>query len=166
MRINASTEPSSKSRQSLSFRPFYLTALLIVSVVMVVRHLTQAAALLPDLWQFVEDHQTYTNSVSIARFAFTDARAWLIFLFAAAPSIAAILVMFKRRGGAGVRSLLSRLKPWCHSADRRQAVSVYLVIALVYLVGVLFYFVYAAHFGDEGAVQERLWEVLVAPGLR
>ncbi|MGE0556367.1 MAG: CPBP family glutamic-type intramembrane protease [Gemmatimonadales bacterium] len=113
------------ARQLLAF---YLLAFAIPAAIM-------AAALglrLPDvqggLIAFLARESAAPNLVTIARYALEEPTAWLILVFAAAPSLAAIAVSGAIGGFAGVRSLLRRLAPAGPAPLRGGVARAYLVI--------------------------------------
>jgi hypothetical protein len=94
------------------------------------------AKMIPDLWKWVDVHRVYINIVSIARFAAEGhAVAFLIFVFASAPSVAAIIVSSVGFGPKGLATLLGRFKPWASEADRPRALLAYLLMLAVFLGG-------------------------------
>jgi len=101
---------------------FYGLALLIVCGVMAASFALKAFGLLSDLLAFLQAHHLYPNVVTIGRFALGEPLAWLIFLFAAAPSLAALAVSLAADGLPGARSLLARLSPFGPAATRKDAV--------------------------------------------
>lgn len=101
---------------------FYGLALLIVCGVMAASFALKAFGLLSDLWTFLQAHHLYPNVVTIGRFALGEPLAALIFLFAAAPSLAALTVSLGADGLPGVRALLARLSPFGPAATRKDAV--------------------------------------------
>lgn len=188
------------TRPRSAFLVFYGLACLIVIGVMAAFFVLVArdpavAGLMGELYQFIVAGGGYTGVVPIARFAAEHPAAWLILVFAAAPSIAALAVAGAWGGGAGVRWLLSRFKPWV-GVSRAQGQRVYawlfgvnlVVIALslvavqalvgdaalagVYqaLGGSAFFVglvVLFGAFGDEGGLLEELgWRGLGMPLLQ
>jgi uncharacterized protein len=101
---------------------FYGLALLIACGVMAASFALKAFGLLSDLWSFLQAHHLYPNVVTIGRFALGEPLAGLIFLFAAAPSLAALTVSLGAGGLPGVRALLARLSPFGPAATREDAV--------------------------------------------
>ena len=89
---------------------FYLLALLIVSVVVAVGGLEGPDGALRGLLGWYGDHGGYANTVSIAQYGLQDPRVLWVFVFAGAPSFAALLVSWGRGRWAGVRRLLLRLQ--------------------------------------------------------
>jgi hypothetical protein len=83
------------------------------------------------------EHHMVTNVVSIVAFGFASGGpfALLVLLFGGAPTIAAFVTAAIAWGGAGVRRLVSRLKPWRQGVTARQALRVYGVVIGLYLAG-------------------------------
>ena len=71
------------------------------------------------------------------RFAATRStpEVYLIFVFASAPSIAAIIVSFWAYGYPGFANSMSR-RPWGQPSDRSRALLAYALIVLGYFVGI------------------------------
>lgn len=100
---------------------FYGLALLVVCGVMAASFSLKAFGLLSDLWAFLQANRLYPNLVTIGRFALREPLAWLIFLFAAAPTLSAIVVSLGAGGLPGLSALLSRLSPFGPDVSRREA---------------------------------------------
>jgi hypothetical protein len=100
------------------FGVFYTLALLLVFGVMATAFAFRAFGLMGQLLAFLETNRFYPNLISIGRFALRQPLAWLILLFAAAPSIAALVTVACADGPQGVRSLLGRMAPWPSGARR------------------------------------------------
>ena len=141
------------------FLAFYLLAVAIVVGVMWTRWATNSAELLPNLFQFLQDNGMYANTVSIALFGAMDWRALLIFVFAGAPTYAALLISGWLDGRGGVAQLLSRFKPW-RGVDRRQGSAVYLVLAGIYVVGAAAYMLFAFRSGGEAGFRDSILQGL------
>ena len=137
------------------FQAFYGLAVTIVCVVMLARRLLSWEEVLPALWAFLEDHDLYANAISIALFALEDSRAFLIFVFAGAPTVAALVVSAWADGGRGVRRLLERFRLW-GDVPREQGLRVYWVLALIYGGGIGVYLGITAFFGAEGALAQTV----------
>jgi hypothetical protein len=103
------------------FGVFYTLALLIVCGVMAASFALQAFSLLGDLLAFLKANTLYPNVLSISRFALGQPLAWLILVFAGAPTIAALVTAALADGGGGVRALLRRLSPFGSLVPRRAA---------------------------------------------
>lgn len=197
-----SNDPASPpfTRPKPAFVIFYGVAWLVVVGVMGAFFALTAkdpsvAGLMGELYKFIVAGGGYTGAIPIARFAGDHPAAWLILTFAAAPSIAAVLVAVAWGGGRGLRWLLYRFKPWIgvSSAQGRRvyawllglnlvviALSLVAVQALVggeALSGVLramggsaFFVglvVLFGSFGDEGGLLEELgWRGLGMPLLQ
>ena len=120
----------------------YVLAVLIALTVVVLqivltRRNPDLANVLTDLWKWMDVHRTYPNLVTIARFAADGHEiVFLILVFGAAPSIAAIIVAYVAYGLQGLATLLARFKPWATRADRPRALVAYLIILAGFFAGV------------------------------
>jgi hypothetical protein len=103
------------------FGVYYALALLIVGGVMAAGFALQAFGVMGDLFAFFKANRLYPNVISIGRFALVQPLAWMILVFAVAPSLAALITSAWADGGAGVRALLGRLAPWRPTVARRDA---------------------------------------------
>ena len=88
---------------------------------------------LGDMFRFLSERGWYPNIVSIGFFSFREPLAALIFVYAAAPSVAALVTVFWADGRAGVGRLLGRFKPWGRGVPYAQAVKAYGAMFAVYL---------------------------------
>lgn len=102
---------------------FYAVAVAITVVVMATTLLPAAPDVVPGLLEFANRHRLVVNLVTIIRYALEQPWAWLICLFAAAPSIAAV-VLASVEGGGALSRLLARFTPWT-SGTRPSAVRFY-----------------------------------------
>ena len=118
------------------FVAFYVTAWLIALAVMGAYYVIglvwdpSVFALLDDMARWIATGHSYTNIVAIARYAVHSGRpaTWLIFVYAAAPSIAALVVTLRVAGREGVRALLTRYRPWNGGVTAAQAAPWYLAL--------------------------------------
>lgn len=119
------------------------------------------ANMLPDLWKWIDAQKTYINIVSIARFAAAGSapEAYLIFVFASAPSIAAIVVSFWAYGTPGFVKLMSRLKPWGQASDRSRALLAYALIVIGYCIGIAICLASMKLYGKAGSYDVALTRV-------
>jgi len=191
--------PSPTAPARRQFLAFYALACLIVFGVMagfffLMSRDPSVGNLMGDLYRFIVAGGGYSGVIPIARFAADHPEAWLILLFAAAPSIAAVCVAAASRGGALSR-LLARCRPW-QGVDAAQGRRVYIwlfglhllvIAASLGLVQVLaggdaytrviqalggsaFFIalvVLVGAFGDEGGVLEELgWRGYAMPLLQ
>jgi len=131
---------------------FYLVALAIPAAIM-------AAALglgLPDvqggLIAFLARESAPLNLVTIGRYSLEEPAAWLILVFAAAPSLAAIAVSGARGGFAGVRSLLRCLAPAGPAQPRGGVGRPYLIILGGSAAVIAWYLWWGARVGADAAV--------------
>ncbi|MFN0181595.1 MAG: CPBP family intramembrane glutamic endopeptidase [Gemmatimonadales bacterium] len=133
---------------------FYLLAVAITIAVMVIAVLPGAPDVVPELIRFVSQHRLTMSLVSLVRFALVQPWAWLIAIFAAAPTIAAIVVTLA--GGAGsFRRLVGRLRPWPDPSRRRTAIRFYLVAAVVSGVVMAGYYWLGSRQGSPEALAQR-----------
>lgn len=117
---------------------FYAIALAIAAGVMVYAARVQAARpetrrVLPEMFPWLDERRTYANAVSIARYARHRPTAWMVVVFAAAPTIAALVVAPFGNDVADLGSLLARLALW-HDVDTRGALVTYGVVLVVFVV--------------------------------
>jgi hypothetical protein len=144
---------------------FYLLALAIAVAVMVASILWMqrdpaVAGLMPSLLEYIEKNQLYTNILSIASFAVgVHPAALLIFVFAAAPTIAAVVVSLSRGGRRDLQLLLDRFRPWRNGVRWQDGLKVYGIVAVVYFgVAGLYLWVASTH-GEPGEL-DRMIEAL------
>jgi hypothetical protein len=121
------------------FGVFYATALAIVLGVMAVGAIFNKFALLGDLLAFLKAKHLYPNVLTIGRFAVQQPWTVLIFLFALAPSLAAIVASLGAGGAAGLKDLFSRFAPWRAPVGRRAALRAYLLLFGCYAAGAAFF---------------------------
>lgn len=122
---------------------FYLLALGIASAVMVwtvFLYVTDpaSAAALPALVAAVDASGQHMHIGTIFAEAVKNPLLFGIFVFAAAPSIAALIVA-GLGGGGGLRLLLARLKPVGPEGQLRPAITLYLGLLAIYAAGFLVY---------------------------
>jgi uncharacterized protein len=115
---------------------FYLVAVGITSLVMVgfsvVRRRDRSKPhVLTELFRHLDETGGYANALSIGAFARKRPAALLILGFAAAPSLAALIVSAFSSGQYGLRRLLSRLAPWRSPVPAWHAICVYVAIFVV-----------------------------------
>lgn len=115
---------------------FYLVAVAICSLSMVgfsiVRRRDRSRPnVMSELFRHLDEKWSYPNALSIAAFARKRPAALLILLFAAAPSLAALIIAGVSSGRFGLRRLASRLAPWRGSVPAWHGVCVYLAMFLV-----------------------------------
>lgn len=106
---------------------YYLLSLAIaVGVVVVSLMLPGPPDVLGGLRDFLRREHLTTNLYGIVRYALTEQPlAWLVLVFAGAPTIAALLVAGLIGGGA-LGSLIRRYQPWLGPEARRRALRFYL----------------------------------------
>lgn len=119
-----------------AFIAYYVLALAIASGVMVwsvrsIKKRPETARVMPGLFPWLEDRNTYANAVSIAGYARTAPAAWGILVFAAAPTISALVVASIGTGDAWVGSVLASLSPWRPGHSTTGALLTYVVIVVV-----------------------------------
>jgi hypothetical protein len=118
---------------------FYLLALLIASLVMVwtvVRFTTDpaSAGMLGEMVAAIYASGQYISIASMLPHALARPDLLGIFVFAAAPSIAAIIVA-ARGGGGGLGALAARLRPFGPDTTSGRALGVYAGMLAVYALG-------------------------------
>jgi len=118
----------------------YLLALSLVLVVVgiwsvIEKNGSTSQRVLEQYWAWQAAGKHPGNAINIVRFAFeTHNYSFLLhWIFAGAPTIAAIVVCALAWGRAGVRRLFGRLKPWNNGVRPTEALKVYGVIVVVYL---------------------------------
>jgi len=113
-----------------------------------------AETLLPDLWQFLGEHGLYPNMISIGRFAVSrEPAGWLILVFAAAPTLAALVVAALT---GRLRDLLSRLAPWRAGVRRGEAIAIYAILLAVYAAYAGLFLAATALSGKAGELEHSL----------
>lgn len=132
---------------------YYAIALAIVAGVMVYAGLVHMARpetrrVFADMFSWLDERNTYANAVSIARFCREQPLATVIIVFAAAPSVVALVTAAFGSGVADFGSLLHRLAPW-HEHTAAAALTTYAVIVAVFLVVSVAYLRVAARFPVE-----------------
>lgn len=126
------------------FAIYYGLAHLVALLVMVAFFAWSSAdpavsTLLARLFPWLAAHQRYVNVPSIIGFAAQiHPAAFLILVFAVAPTLSAIAVSAWIGGGALGR-LLARIKPWPDQAARPRAVRAYAGLAALHAVGLAVY---------------------------
>ncbi|MEM6583751.1 MAG: CPBP family glutamic-type intramembrane protease, partial [Pseudomonadota bacterium] len=127
--------------------------------VMLVVVLGGYTAILPELSAFFEREPAYPNIVSIATFSLTvNAAGWLILLFAAAPSIAAVLVILTSKTFSA-RNFFARLLPVGPDYTSAPVRAVYLAIFGVYGLVLALYLGVTVFNGAEELIS-RTWGTL------
>jgi membrane protease YdiL (CAAX protease family) len=123
------------------FLSFYVFAEMIALAVMAVQAIVYRGnpgaetAVLELLWKWCKDGAHPINAINIGRFAF-ETRNYpfmLIWVFASAPSISAIVISALIGGKEQVQRLFARLKPWSKEVGMGEGVRIYSVIVLAYL---------------------------------
>ena len=138
------------------FTVFYGLSLAIVIGVVSLRALLDAHEMLPRLFEFLERHELYANIYSIGRFGLEDGRAFLIFVFAGAPTLAAIAVSVWCDGAAGLRRLMTRFLPWRAGVTRAEGLIAYAWIFGIYLAGVGAYLGVTVRYAEPAALERSL----------
>ena len=117
-----------------------------------------------EMIPFLKEHNMYGSALSIIKFALTRHwAAWLILVYAAAPTIAAVIVSLWSDGRAGLKSWLDRFKPWRAGVAPRQALAVYGGIVAVYLVVAGLFLALGAITGELGEFEEFTAGLINAP---
>jgi membrane protease YdiL (CAAX protease family) len=147
------------------FLYFYAAALGLAAVIAPLR-----AALMPavppgvspyqNLWDWMAEHDFYINLKNLLLYAI-DGHPWafLIFAFASAPTVAALIVCWGLRRGPGVAALVARLRPWLAPATRNRALRAYLVLVAAYVSGIAVYVVVGQRTGTPAELQQT-WDAL------
>lgn len=94
----------------------------------------EMARIFPAFWAWNKEHRSYTNVVTIVRFARERPWMWIVPLYAAAPSIAALIVAAGSSGNADLGHLVDRLAPWSDGLATSALVT-YAVILVVHIAG-------------------------------
>ena len=94
-----------------------------------------------EFLQHVKDTRTAPNIITGVPFALENPLFWTFYLFPAAPTIAALIIIGLGWGKAGYIDLLDRLRPWRDGVSARQGITVYLMIMAVFLSMAGFVFV-------------------------
>lgn len=126
---------------------FYLLALLIVLGVMATSFVFHTEAVLGELRAFLVANHRYPNLWNILRFAARQPWAWLIVIFASAPSISAILVSACTGGTAAVRRLFARFIPWQAPVKPREAFKAYAVLGGTSAIVTVCYLIVGSRYG-------------------
>lgn len=111
-----------------------------------------ASQALPRLIKDSEKSAGYINIVFVAGEALRDPTLWIIFLYASAPSVAALIVA-GAGGGGGLRRLLSRLKPVGPEGTTGRSAALYLGVITAYLLGFWIFTLY----GGPGVLNRLRW---------
>lgn len=150
------------------FAAFYILALLIAIVAMAIAVVWGQTDAIGQLFDYLEQHSTYPNVLSIGSFAlFENAGGFLILLFAAAPSLAAIIVT-SRSPNLRLGNLLARLKPVGPDYTAVPAHRVYLGLFAAYLAILALYLGVTAAHGEPDSIARTFanlgstWPVMVA----
>lgn len=128
----------------VAFAVFTALAVVIAAGVMVYAARSQARRpetrrVLPELFPWLEARGTYANAVSIIRYARERPSAWMVIVFASAPTVAALVTAAFGRDEADLGSLMERLAPRAGGATATGALVTYAVIAAVFVAGSLGY---------------------------
>ena len=94
-----------------------------------------------EFLQHVKDTRTAPNIITGVPFALENPLFWTFYLFPAAPTIAALIIIGLGWGKAGYIDLLDRLRPWRDGVSARQGITVYLMVMAVFLSMAGFVFV-------------------------
>lgn len=132
----------------LSLSIFYAIAIAVVGGVMVHAGNVQARrpetrSVFPDMFAWLDARDTYANTSSIARFCREQPFATVILVFAAAPSLAAVVTAVFGTNEAGFAALLRRLAPW-NDRSPGAAITTYAVIIAIFVAVAMVYLKVAA----------------------
>ncbi|MEW5983046.1 MAG: CPBP family intramembrane glutamic endopeptidase [Acidobacteriota bacterium] len=145
---------------------YYAVALMLASAVMAAYGALLAtdpdrASLLTTMFQWLARHQLYATALNIARFAWSTG-SWsslLILVFAVAPSVAACLTVMLRDGRPGIRGWAARLRPVGPDVPVAQAIRAYVVLAVVYGVGLTWHLWLTMRYASPAAFSE-VWHTM------
>ncbi len=128
-----------RSRPALSFYGLAVAIALGVIVFSIVYAVVDPASLaaIPQLVGEITEGPGYVNIISIGAVALNRPVLFAIFVFAAAPTIAA-LVIAALGGGGGLRALLTRLKPFGAGGATRDRIAFYALLIGIYFFGLFF----------------------------
>lgn len=138
---------------------FYGLAAIIVIAVMLVAFVFfpgQSTALLSDYAQFVKSNNLYGNLYALILFSLQNPLAWLIILFAAAPSLSAVIISLKIDKARSLLELLSRFKPWRDGVKAKKGATIYLVLFGVFFAYTGLFLAITALWGKPGESTQSL----------
>ncbi|MFC2164700.1 CPBP family intramembrane glutamic endopeptidase [Acidobacteriota bacterium] len=138
---------------------FYGLAVLIVLCVMLVGFVlfpAQATSLVGDYVQFNKSHNLYGNLYALILFSLQNPLAWLIILFAIAPTISAVVISLIKGGSRGLLELLSRFKLWREGVSAKKGARIYLVLFTVYFAYSGLFLAITAFWGKPGEITQSL----------
>lgn len=148
------------------FLAFYLLALAIAgSAVVATQVLRQfdprVATLIPDLVRWLNENGLYVNIVNIVRYGFAAEQPSIarIFVFAGAPTLAALAVTGVLGGSAAVKALFGKFRPLGPGVNRASGLRLYAGIFTVYFLVLAGYLMLARAAGRPGEF-EGLWAKL------
>ncbi len=150
---------SENTNRMKSFWLFYGLAVTIVIGVMLIGFIlfpTLATSLLGDYAQFTKSNNLYGNLYSLILFSLQNPMAWLIILFAIAPTLSAVAVSLNKGGGPGLWELLSRLKLWREGVSVRKGTRIYLVLFGAYFAYTGLFLAITAFWGKPGEISQSL----------
>jgi len=142
-----------------SFWLFYGLAVIIVIAVMFVAFVLfpgQSTSLLGDYVQFSKSNNLYGNLYALILFSLQNPLAWLIILFAIAPTISAVVVTLIKGGGRGLMDLLSRFKLWREGVSAKKGTKIYLVLFAAYFAYTGLFLAITAFWGKPGEITQSL----------
>ncbi len=151
-----------KKRGKVKFWQFYLLSLFIVILVMALSFFVLAPdslVLMQKLGEFLVANKEYPNILSIGKFTIHNPLALLVFVFAAAPSISAVLTKWIVEGKEGVTGLFRRFKPILQDYHNKDARKVYVWIFTIYGLGALAY-ILIGMFAVGGISMEKVFDVI------
>jgi membrane protease YdiL (CAAX protease family) len=137
----------------LALGVFYTIALAVVCGVMMYAGRIQARrpetrSVFPDMFAWLDERNTYPNTSSIARFCRERPFATVILIFAAAPSLAAVVTAIFGADEAGLVAMLRRLAPW-NDRSALAAMTTYAVIIAIFVVVAMIYLNVATRYPVE-----------------
>lgn len=150
------------------FISFYLLALLIAAAAMVFAVASGQVGALGELFAYLEREMTYPNVLSIGAFALSEnAGGFIILVFAAAPTLAAIIVA-AASPNLRLANLLARFKPVGPDYTNAAVGRVYIWLFAAYLGILAIYLGVTVAFGEPDTVTRSfanlgsIWPVIIA----
>jgi membrane protease YdiL (CAAX protease family) len=127
----------------VSLGVYYAIALVIAGGVMVQAGRAFATRpetrrVLPEMFPWLEQHDTYANAVSIARYARERRTAAMVLVFASAPSVAAVATAAAGGRGADLATLVRTLQPWNHHGAGAALVTYGVILAVLVAVAAVY----------------------------
>jgi len=136
------------------FLIFYLIAVGIVAAIIAAGVIFPVPDVVAGLIHYAANESSPINLVTVGRYAIEkQPAAWLILLFAAAPTLAAIAVSLGSGGWRGLAGLLARLKPAGPGRRTGEVAGPYLLLLGVSAVVLVGYLWWGSRVGAAGVVE-------------